>query len=246
MSLRRGVLALALPVLAMVLAGCGCERDGMITCVVDKTSQSHEICGVTAYSKVMSGDTTVADCCVALKAVQDCYAVCSCDTECADEDKALACPTTGKVSDPIRFWELILAGLNKDGETCATAGVDVKPSQICSYRKSQDKAFTGAQVWLKFPTEDEAKVFCDENEATWWLPVLAFWSWVRAFGGLRDLALAASNHEPVALKGVLFGCYGFCGGHVLKCAPSYLQQLPEIWYGFEGRYRGVPALILVH
>ena len=123
MSLRRGVLALALPVLAMVLAGCGCERDGMITCVVDKTSQSHEICGVTAYSKVMSGDTTVADCCVALKAVQDCYAVCSCDTECADEDKALACPTTGKVSDPIRFWELILAGLNKDGETCATAGV---------------------------------------------------------------------------------------------------------------------------
>ena len=123
MSLRRGVLALALPVLAMVLAGCGCERDGMITCVADKTSQSHETCGVTAYSKVMSGETTVADCCVALKAVQDCYAVCSCDTECADEDKALACPTTGKVSDPIRFWELILAGLNKDGETCATAGV---------------------------------------------------------------------------------------------------------------------------
>ncbi|CAE7247811.1 unnamed protein product [Symbiodinium necroappetens] len=180
MSLRRGVLALALPVLAMVLAGCGCERDGMITCVVDKTSQSHETCGVTEYSKVMSGETTVADCCAALKAVQDCYAVCSCDTECADEDKALVCPTTGKVSDPIRFWELILAGLNKDGETCATAGV----TGFCGHTRSplaSEAAFTGAQVWLKFPTEDEAKVFCDENEATWWLPVLAFWSWARFF-----------------------------------------------------------------
>ena len=123
MSLRRGVLALALPALAMMLAGCGCERDGMVTCIVDKLSQSNEICGAEAYSKVFSGATTVADCCAAIKAAQDCYTVCSCDTSCADEDKATSCPTTGKISDPIKFWQFILEGLNKDGETCATAGV---------------------------------------------------------------------------------------------------------------------------
>ncbi|CAE7241790.1 unnamed protein product [Symbiodinium sp. CCMP2592] len=123
MSLRRGVLALALPALAMMLAGCGCERDGIVTCVVDMLAQSNEICGAAGYSKVMSGATTVADCCGALKAVQDCYTVCSCDTECAVEDTATSCPTTGKISDPVRFWQSILEGLNKNGETCATAGV---------------------------------------------------------------------------------------------------------------------------
>ncbi|CAE6963801.1 unnamed protein product [Symbiodinium sp. CCMP2456] len=107
----------------MMLAGCGCERESIGNCTVEKLSQSNEICGASGYSKVMSGDTTVADCCAAIKAVQDCYTVCSCDTECAVQDTATACPATGTLKDPIGFWQSILEGLSKDGETCATAGV---------------------------------------------------------------------------------------------------------------------------
>ncbi|CAE7697003.1 unnamed protein product [Symbiodinium necroappetens] len=119
----RGVLALALPALATMLAGCGCARESMGNCHVEKITQSNDICGPSGYSKVMSGDTTVADCCAAIKAIQDCYTVCSCDTACADQDKELSCPFTGTVKDPIDFWQGIIESLNKDGETCATAGL---------------------------------------------------------------------------------------------------------------------------
>ena len=55
-----------------------------------------------AYRKVFSGESTVSECCEAMKRVQDCYAVCPCDTDCAEQDRTF-CPSTGTVKDPIRW-----------------------------------------------------------------------------------------------------------------------------------------------
>ena len=42
----------------------------------------------------------------ALKEAQACYLDgCGCETPCAAEDQAEACPSSGKLSDPINFWE---------------------------------------------------------------------------------------------------------------------------------------------
>ncbi|CAJ1358883.1 unnamed protein product [Effrenium voratum] len=55
-----------------------------------------------------------------------------------------------------RLWLALLAlGLSED----------IMPNVVCSYKKMQNKAFSGLTVWMKFPSEAEAKTFCDENEA---------------------------------------------------------------------------------
>ncbi|CAK9084451.1 unnamed protein product [Durusdinium trenchii] len=110
--------------LAVLLKGCGCDREKIMSCITTKATASSSVCGETDYSKVFSGDTTVAACCQAIKDVQDCYLDgCDCDTECAEQDKAAGCTWTGKLRDPISFWAGIMDGLNKGGETCASTGV---------------------------------------------------------------------------------------------------------------------------
>lgn len=91
-------------------------------CLLEKIPQSNEICGESGYSKVMSGATSVGECCNALQQVQDCYLVCSCDQECSELDKATACQTTGTNRDPVGFWQSVIEGLDKDGEGCAPNG----------------------------------------------------------------------------------------------------------------------------
>ncbi|CAK9075865.1 unnamed protein product [Durusdinium trenchii] len=35
---------------------------------------------------------------------------------------------------------------------------------VCQYCRVKDKAFGSLTVWQKFPSEEEAKSFCDENQ----------------------------------------------------------------------------------
>ncbi|CAK9084449.1 unnamed protein product [Durusdinium trenchii] len=124
-----------LAVLANLLKGCAeteddgvvaspCARDKIVSCNAEKSALTTSVCGATEYSKVFAGETTVAACCQALKEAQACYLDgCGCETPCAAEDQAEACPSSGKLSDPINFWAYIMDGLNKTGETCQAAGV---------------------------------------------------------------------------------------------------------------------------
>ncbi|CAK9115205.1 unnamed protein product [Durusdinium trenchii] len=108
-----------------LLKGCGCDGEKLMSCALSTTVSAGAVCGETEYSKVMSGATTVAACCQAIKEAQDCYLAegCDCNTECRPQDKPLFCPLSGKLRDPTTFWAGVMDGLNKGGETCASVGV---------------------------------------------------------------------------------------------------------------------------
>lgn len=40
-----------------------CDREKIMSCITTKATASSSVCGETDYSKVFSGDTTVAACC---------------------------------------------------------------------------------------------------------------------------------------------------------------------------------------
>ncbi|CAK9114616.1 unnamed protein product [Durusdinium trenchii] len=119
------VLAILGVAMTGLLKGCGCDGDKLTTCAMTTAVASGAACGETQYSRVMSGGSTVAACCQAIKEAQDCYLTegCGCNTECAADDAPTLCPATGKLRDPMSFWAGVMAGLNKGGETCASVGV---------------------------------------------------------------------------------------------------------------------------
>ncbi|CAK9115239.1 unnamed protein product [Durusdinium trenchii] len=120
-----GVLAIIGLAMTGLLKGCGCDGEKLMSCALSTTVSAGAVCGETEYSKVMSGATTVAACCQAIKEAQDCYLAegCDCNTECRPQDKPLFCPLSGKLRDPTTFWAGVMDGLNKGGETCASVGV---------------------------------------------------------------------------------------------------------------------------
>ena len=116
-------LTAAFLAVATVLSGCNtCERSAIADCGEKQIANTHAICGVTEYSNVFNGQSSVRECCEALKELQDCYTACPCDTACDPRDLQY-CPTTGKINDVANFYAAIMGGLEKDSETCASVGV---------------------------------------------------------------------------------------------------------------------------
>mmetsp|Transcript_55333 Transcript_55333/g.103810 ORF Transcript_55333/g.103810 Transcript_55333/m.103810 type:complete len:123 (+) Transcript_55333:90-458(+) len=111
MEIRRSLVSVAvIACCSFSLMGCGCTRDGTGTCAADRLAAMEALCGGDGWPKMVAGEVTKEECCGKMIEVQNCYKEngCSCDTECADEDKAQYCPTTGTLADPIGFYTLAL------------------------------------------------------------------------------------------------------------------------------------------
>ncbi|CAK9076174.1 unnamed protein product [Durusdinium trenchii] len=127
-AMQLGMVWLGLIPMALVLSGCDTSRASYCTpedievCRGERVAQMRRVCGPAAYSNVIIGNATVTECCQAMKAVQDCYTICSCKRMCNPPDQEF-CPITGTYTDIINAYAFMVDNLVRNGESCNSVGV---------------------------------------------------------------------------------------------------------------------------